>query len=191
MTSFCQRWMSGVAGMNQSFVHLHVHTEYSLLDGAARIEQLVQRAKELGMSSLAITDHSAMYGVIPFYQICKKHGIHPIIGCELEIVDSLEKKYSRRKDGFHLVVLAETDEGYRNLLRLTTAAHFDDRVGIDKTILKRICQGIDCYKCLFKGRNPASDSSRSICESQRKSSGVSFHIWTGSFFLRAPESANT
>ncbi len=154
MTSFCQRWMSGVAGMNQSFVHLHVHTEYSLLDGAARIEQLVQRAKELGMSSLAITDHSAMYGVIPFYQICKKHGIHPIIGCELEIVDSLEKKYSRRKDGFHLVVLAETDEGYRNLLRLTTAAHFDDRVGIDKTILKKYAKGLIATSACLRGEIP-------------------------------------
>lgn len=140
--------------MTQSFVHLHVHTEYSLLDGAARIHQLVKRAKELGMSSLAITDHLVMYGVLPFYQACKENGIHPIIGCELVIVDHPEKKHVRGKDGYHLILLAETDEGYRNLLRLTTEAHSYYRPGVHKKILKKYAKGLIATSSCLRGEIP-------------------------------------
>ena len=110
---------------NSNFVHLHVHTEYSLLDGASRITSLVQRAKELGMPAIAITDHGSMYGIIDFYKQAKKQGIKPIIGCEVYVAPR-----SRRErctvDGenyYHLVLLAETDEGYRNLIELVSRAN--------------------------------------------------------------------
>lgn len=140
--------------MTESFVHLHVHTEYSLLDGAARIQQLVKRAKELGMRSLAITDHAAMYGVIPFYQTCMENGIHPIIGCELIIIDQSKSVPRRNEDGYHLVLLAESDEGYRNLLRLTTEAHSYYRPGIDKKILKKYAKGLIALSSCLRGEIP-------------------------------------
>ena len=102
------------------FTHLHVHTEYSLLDGAARIKNVVARAKELGMDSLAITDHGAMFGVIEFYRECRKAGIKPVIGCEIyQAARTMEDKDpDRDKRQGHLVLLAENDEGYHNLMKI-------------------------------------------------------------------------
>src|SRR3989304_5435414 len=97
------------------FTHLHVHSEYSLLDGMSRISQLVARAKELGMDSLAITDHGAMYGVIEFYRAAKEAGIKPIIGCEVYIAPG--SRLSRTpgdKSNYHLVLLAKDQQGYHN-----------------------------------------------------------------------------
>ena len=98
----------------KNFVHLHVHTEYSLLDGAARINDLLDAAKNFGMTSLAITDHGTMYGVIDFYKAAKARGVKPIIGCEVYVApnsrldrESVNEKY------FHLVLLAENNEGYK------------------------------------------------------------------------------
>lgn len=102
--------------MNHDFVHLHVHTEYSLLESGARIETLVQKAKELGMHALAITDSCAMYGVLPFYHACKKAGIKPIIGAELFLSEEGEK------DIHKLVLLAENLSGYQNLIKLVSMA---------------------------------------------------------------------
>lgn len=140
--------------MSQSFVHLHVHTEYSLLDGAARIKSLIQRAKELGMHALAITDHVAMYGVIPFYQACKQNGIHPIIGCEMVIVDQGHQLQRHNQEGYHLILLAETDEGYRNLLRLTTEAHANRFPGVEKNVLKKYAKGLIALSACLKGEIP-------------------------------------
>lgn len=140
--------------MSQSFVHLHVHTEYSLLDGAARIESLVQRANELGMRALAITDHVAMYGVIPFYQACQQNGIHPIIGCEMVIVDRDQRLHRRNQEGYHLILLAETDEGYHNLLRLTTEAHSSHVPGVPKRTLKKYAKGLIALSACLKGEIP-------------------------------------
>jgi len=102
-----------------SFTHLHVHTEYSLLDGAARIPELVKQAKALGMNSLAITDHGVMFGVMDFYRACKKEGIKPILGCEVYTAarSRLQKEGDRDKNQGHLVLLASNEEGYRNLMK--------------------------------------------------------------------------
>ncbi len=91
------------------FTHLHVHTEFSLLDGACRIEQLVLRAKELGMTSLAITDHGNMYGAVDFYKACKKHGIKPIIGCEVYVAERsrFDKEKTIYKNYNHLILLVK------------------------------------------------------------------------------------
>ncbi|MFD2370011.1 DNA polymerase III subunit alpha [Brevibacillus sp. GCM10020057] len=106
-----------------SFVHLHVHTEYSLLDGAARIEPLVARAKELGMRALAITDHANLYGAIPFYKACQEAGIKPIIGMEAYVIEgNLQDRVRNAPPPSHLILLAENEQGYRNLLKLATIA---------------------------------------------------------------------
>ena len=103
------------------FTHLHVHTEYSLLDGMCSISKLVARAKELGMDSLAITDHGVMYGVIEFYQAAKEAGIKPIIGCEIYIAPgSRFSKNTGNRNNYHLILLAKDQTGYQNLIQLTT-----------------------------------------------------------------------
>lgn len=109
------------------FVHLHNHTEYSLLDGSARIKKLVKRARELNMKALAITDHGVMYGVIDFYKACVEEGIKPIIGCEIYVAPrSLYKKESGiDNENFHLVLLAKNNNGYQNLMKIVSKAFVD------------------------------------------------------------------
>jgi len=109
------------------FIHLHNHTEYSLLDGSARVEKLVKRAKELSMSALAITDHGAMYGVIDFYKACISEGIKPIIGCEVYIAPRglLRKESQVDAENYHLVLLAKSNEGYKNLMQIVSTASID------------------------------------------------------------------
>ena len=110
-----------------TFTHLHVHTEYSLLDGISTIPKLVARTGELGMEALAITDHGAMYGVVDFYSECKEQGIKPIIGCEIYVTDrALDERLNTTRDRtFHATVLCENNEGYANLVKLVTKAHLD------------------------------------------------------------------
>ena len=103
-----------------AFTHLHVHTEYSLLDGAARIKDLVKEVKDLGMDACAITDHGSMFGVIDFYKECKKQGIKPILGCE---VYTAARKLTDKTPEFdkhqgHLVLLAKNELGYKNLMKI-------------------------------------------------------------------------
>ena len=126
--------------MNE-FVHLHVHTEYSLLDGLCKIPKLLTRAREYGMKSIAITDHGVMYGAIQFYTTAKEFGIKPIIGVEAYMAaESRHTKQSRMGgDQFHLILLAKNDKGYRNLMALTTIAHlegFHYRPRIDWEVLE-------------------------------------------------------
>ncbi len=105
------------------FTHLHVHTEYSLLDGSAKIKNLVKRAKELGYDSLAITDHGVMYGVIDFYEAAKAEGIKPIIGCEIYVSPGsrFDRETNRGEERYyHLVLLAENNQGYKNLSKIVS-----------------------------------------------------------------------
>jgi len=126
--------------MPQKFAHLHVHTEYSLLDGMCRIPQVIARTKELGMDSLAITDHGAMYGVIDFYVAAKEAGIKPIIGCEVYVAEiDRRSRESARKTPHHLTLLAKNEKGYRNLLQLVTKSHLEGfyyKPRVDKELLK-------------------------------------------------------
>jgi DNA polymerase-3 subunit alpha len=131
------------------FVHLHLHTEYSLLDGACRLDRLMDKAHELKFSSLAITDHGAMYGAIDFYQAARAKGIKPIIGCEVYVAPGsrLEKKSgSGTRDVYHhLGLLAKDEAGYKNLIKLTTAAHLEGfyyKPRIDKEILAAHSHGL-------------------------------------------------
>lgn len=129
------------------FTHLHVHTEYSLLDGAARINELARQAAELGMPALAITDHGVMYGVIDFYKACNKHGIKPIIGCEIYMAPGkrTDKVMGKDDKNHHLVLLAENNEGYRNLVKIVSQAHIDGfyyKARADKELLREHSKGI-------------------------------------------------
>ena len=131
-----------------AFTHLHVHTEYSMLDGISRIPELVTRTGELGMDSLAITDHGTFYGVVDFYSACREANIKPIIGCEVYVAHKsrLEKNPSERSPA-HLVLLARDNTGYRNLMQLVTKAHvegFYNRPRVDKELLEQFGSGLVC-----------------------------------------------
>ena len=106
----------------QNFVHLHLHSEYSLLDGACRISEIPKKAKAEGHSAVAITDHGVMYGAVAFYRACKQEGIKPIIGCEVYVAPRTRFDKEGRMDnsGHHLVLLVENEIGYRNLIALVS-----------------------------------------------------------------------
>ena len=131
-----------------AFTHLHVHTEYSMLDGISRIPELVERTGELGMDSLAITDHGTFYGVVDFYSACLDAGIKPIIGCEVYVAhNSRHEKNPSERSPAHLVLLARDNTGYRNLMQLVTKAHvegFYNRPRIDKGLLEEFGSGLVC-----------------------------------------------
>ncbi len=143
----------------EDFVHLHLHTEYSLLDGACRIDRLFQRARELGQSSVAITDHGVMYGAIEFYKAAKKEGIHPIIGCEVYLAarSMSEKDPAYDRENYHLILLCENMTGYRNLIRLVTASFTDgfyQKPRIDMEALRQNHEGLICLSACLAGKIP-------------------------------------
>ncbi|WP_405382798.1 DNA polymerase III subunit alpha [Phascolarctobacterium sp.] len=142
--------------MNKRFTHLHVHTEYSLLDGASKISELVAYAKELGMDSLAITDHGVMYGVVDFYQECTKQGIKPIIGCEVYLCNGSHFEKSQR-GMYHLILLAENDTGYHNLMKIVSAGQVEGfyyKPRVDKDVLRAYSEGIICLSACVAGELP-------------------------------------
>jgi len=142
--------------MSQQFVHLHVHTEYSLLDGAARIAKLAKTVKEQGNPAVAITDHGNMYGTYKFYKECKKQGIKPIIGCEIYIVDNLVEKHHKEHRG-HLVLLAKNNEGYINLCKINSKAWTDgfySKPRIDYNFLEKHSDGLVCLSGCLGGHIP-------------------------------------
>jgi DNA polymerase-3 subunit alpha len=133
--------------MCSSFVHVHNHTEYSLLDGANRIPSMVKQAKELGMDALAISDHGVMFGVMEFYLECKKKGVKPIIGVEAYVAPNgiASRSTKEEKDSFHLLLLAKNQEGYRNLCKLSTIAALEGyykRPRVDHDLLKKHSEGL-------------------------------------------------
>lgn len=145
--------------MSNEFVHLHVHTEYSLLDGACKIKKLVKKVKELGQDSIAITDHGSMYGVIDFYRACKEEGIKPIIGCEVYVAprSRLEKVHKIDNINNHLVLLAKNQKGYQNLIKLVSQAYIDGFYGkprVDMDLLKEHTEGLICLSACLAGKIP-------------------------------------
>ncbi len=135
------------------FVHLHVHTGYSLLDGACQIPALVKRAKALGMGACAITDHGNLYGLKSFYDTCRKEGIKPILGCEAYVA-RLGRLDRTQKSGDHLILLAKNLTGYHNLLKLISIAHIEGfyaRPRIDRELLERYHEGLICSSACIAG----------------------------------------
>ena len=140
-----------------SFVHLHVHTEYSLLDGMSRISEIAEHAKGLGMNALAITDHGAMFGVVDFYKACKKAGIKPVIGCE--VYDAARTMHDREieKDRYsgHLILLAENQTGYKNLVKIVSKSYtegFYFKPRVDRNLLRENAEGIICLSGCLVGK---------------------------------------
>ncbi len=141
------------------FVHLHVHSEYSLLDGACRIKRLVSRVRELGQSSVAITDHGIMYGCIDFYNECLNNGVKPIIGCEVYVAPRgrLKKETREDKSPYHLVLLCKDNEGYNNLIKLVSLSHtegFYNRPRCDVELLRKYSKGLICLSACLAGEIP-------------------------------------
>ena len=144
--------------INLEFTHLHVHTEYSLLDGSNKIKEYVARVKELGMDSAAITDHGVMYGVIDFYRAAREAGINPILGCEVYVAPGsrFDREVGSGDDRYyHLVLLAENNQGYSNLMKIVSKAFVEGfyyKPRVDLELLEKISRGYHCLKCLPGGR---------------------------------------
>jgi len=143
------------------FTHLHVHSHYSLLDGLARPEQLLERAKEMGLDALALTDHGVMYGAIEFYTLAKKMGIKPIIGCEVYLAPRSLADKTPKIDSklYHLILLAKNKTGYHNLLKLVTIGELEGfyyKPRIDKEVLKKHSDGLIALSACVKGEIPSA-----------------------------------
>ncbi len=144
-----------------SFVHLHVHSEYSLLDGACRLNGLLSRVRELGQTAVAVTDHGVMYALAEFYKAAKKEGIHPILGCEVYVAARTrhDKVHGLDNTHHHLVLLCENDVGYANLVRLVSAAWTDGFYGkprVDRELLERHHEGLIALSACLAGEIPSA-----------------------------------
>lgn len=174
--------------MSGDFVHLHVHTEYSLLDGAARIKDLVSRAAEMGMSSLAITDHGSMFGVIDFYKAAQKAGIKPVLGCEVYVAPRTmtDKEPGKDDANYHLVLLAENETGYRNLLHLVSEAYtqgFYYKPRTDKNSLRRYSSGIIALSACLGGEIATSISQGQLTRARELVREYADIFGPGNFYL--------
>ena len=142
------------------FVHLHNHTDYSLLDGAMKIDDMVAKAKSLGMTSIAITDHGNMFGALNFYEKCRDNGIKPIVGCEFYMAEGSRKIKTGTEFGnkyYHLILLAKDNTGYRNLMKLNSAAYIDGyyyKPRIDFEVLEQYHEGLVCSSACIAGIVP-------------------------------------
>lgn len=167
------------------FTHLHVHTEYSLLDGAARITKLLDRVKELGMDSCAITDHGVMYGVVDFYREAKKRGIHPVIGCEVYVCpDHTDKKASSREYN-HLILLCKNQAGYKNLIKLVSLGFtegFYYKPRVDYELLRRYSEGLVCLSACLSGEIPSLLLSGRQMEARAAAQRL-MDIYPGNFYI--------
>jgi DNA polymerase III subunit alpha len=177
--------------MSSDFAHLHVHTEYSLLDGFSRIKKIVQQAKAKGMQHLAITDHGAMYGVIEFYKACKAGGINPVIGIEAYLTEDMHDHSKRYSDDYHhLLLLAKNDIGYRNLLKLTTIAHTEGwhlRPRIDKKVLQKYSEGLIVTSTCLSGEIPKMLLKEKVDEAYKMADWYRDVFGPESFYLEIQE----
>ena len=172
-----------------AFTHLHVHTEYSLLDGSCKIKELAARAKELGMDSMAVTDHGVMYGVIDFYRAAKEVGIKPIIGCEVYVAPGsrFDRETSNGEDRYyHLVLLAENDTGYHNLMKIVSRGFVDGfyyKPRVDYEVLETYHEGVIALSACLAGevqRYLARGMCEEACRSARHYEDI---FGKGNFFL--------
>ncbi|MEE0927997.1 MAG: PHP domain-containing protein, partial [Acutalibacteraceae bacterium] len=177
-----------------SFVHLHLHTEYSLLDGACRLEALCRAAKEQGQTAVAITDHGVMYGAVDFYKIAKKQGIKPIIGCEVYVAP--KSRFDRNKDDRynHLVLLCENETGYKNLIKMVSLSFtegFYSKPRVDKELLKEYHEGLIATSACLAGEVSASLMANDY--NKAKSAAIWFRdvFGEGNFYLELQDHGMT
>ena len=172
-----------------SFTHLHLHTEYSLLDGSGKIKEMVARAKELGMTSLAITDHGVMYGAINFYKACRDAGIRPIIGCEVYVAPG--SRFEREgtvndKRYYHLVLLAENDTGYHNLMKIVSRGFTEGyyyRPRVDYEVLSEFHEGIIALSACLAGEVATALRMHLYDEAKERALHLQSIFGEGNFFL--------
>ena len=170
---------------DKPFVHLHVHTEYSLLDGANKCSALAAAAQEMGMDSVAITDHGVMFGCVEFYNACNAAGVKPILGCEV-YVDPNGHTCREGKGQNHLILLAENEEGYYNLTKLVSIANTDGfyyKPRIDHDLLARYSKGLICSSACLGGEIPQLIMSGDIEGAERRAGMYSDIMGKGNFFL--------
>ena len=170
------------------FTHLHLHTQFSLLDGACRLGNLVARAKELGMTSLAITDHGNMYGAVDFYRECKKEGIKPIIGCEVYVAPRtrFDKDKVQDKQYNHLILLVKNKTGYQNLIKMVSLAYtegFYFKPRIDRDLLEKHSEGLICLSACLAGEIPQLLLQRDYEGAKREALWYSSVFGEGNYFL--------
>ncbi|MBP3431736.1 MAG: DNA polymerase III subunit alpha, partial [Clostridia bacterium] len=173
----------------KDFVHLHVHTEFSLLDGIARIKKLVEIAKERGSRAVAITDHGNMYGALQFFEECVKADIKPIIGCEFYICNDLHKKQGKEDTG-HLVLLAKNNEGYNNLMKLNEIAYcegFYYKPRIDYETLEKHSKGVICLSACLAGHIPTFIMQRQFDDAEKLAVRLKSMFDEGDFYLEVQD----
>lgn len=171
-----------------SFVHLHVHSEYSLLDGSSRVKVLPKKAKELGMNSIALTDHGVMYGIIDFYKACKNEGVKPILGCEIYVAPRKLTLKEGKQDAsnYHLVLLAKSNEGYKNLMKIDSLASVDGfyyRPRIDYENLRKYSKDIVALSACLGGEVQQHILNNNYEEAKKKALLYEDIFGKGNFFL--------
>jgi DNA polymerase-3 subunit alpha len=174
------------------FAHLHVHTEYSLLDGACRVKDLAARAAEFRLSGLALTDHGVLYGVVPFYKACLEAGVKPIVGCEVYVAprSRFSKEGKADSDLKHLVLLAQNEEGYRNLIGLVTDSNIEGfyyKPRVDRELLSRYAGGLIALGACLSGEIPSLILQDREEEARRLAGEYQDLYGKGSFFLELME----
>ncbi len=175
-----------------AFCHLHVHTEWSLLDGSNKISEYVKRVKELGMDAAAITDHGVMYGVIDFYRACKAEGIRPVIGCEVYVARRTrhDKVHEFDSESRHLVLLCQNETGYRNLSYMVSQAYVEGfymKPRIDLELLRGHSEGLIGLSACLAGEIPSGSSTGTI-RGQGLRSGAAIHPGRGQLLPGAARS---
>ncbi len=155
-----------------SFTHLHVHSEYSLLDGLPKINQLLEQVRRLEMNSVALTDHGAMYGIFDFYLKAKEAGVKPIVGVEVYKAKNsrFDKQPGPERDQYHLVLLAKDYQGYKNLLKIVTYAHLEGyyyKPRVDFEVLEKHREGLIVLSACLKGEIPYLLNQGQITEAER------------------------
>ncbi len=172
----------------KDFTHLHVHSHYSLLDGLSKIDELVERVKELGMDAVALTDHGVMYGAVEFYKAARKNNIKPIIGCE--IYTAQERMHQKRPNvdnkRYHLVLLAKNKKGYENLVKLVTKAHLEGfyyKPRIDDVLLEKHSEGLIGMTACIQGEIPRLLLSNRLEQAKKKALKYQKIFGEGNFFL--------
>jgi DNA polymerase III subunit alpha len=181
--------------MATKFTHLHVHSHYSLLDGLPKIGQLLDRVEELGMDSVALTDHGNMYGAIEFYQKAKEKGIKPIIGCEIYLAfeGMLDKRPNIDDTNYHMIVLAKNAKGYENLIKLLTRAHLEGyyyKPRVDEEFLKEHSEGLIALSACLNGRVSKLILSGKLDEAEQQALRYQEIFGTGSFYLELQDHPN-
>ena len=172
-----------------SFVHLHTHTEYSLLDGSNKIKEYVKRVKELGMDAAAITDHGVMYGVVDFYEAAKSEGIKPIIGCEVYVAPGsrFDKELTGGEERYnHLILLAEDQTGYHNLMKIVSTGFtegFYYKPRVDKEVLERYHEGLICLSACLAGSLPRMIQRGQLADARAEAQWFKDTFGAGNYYL--------